>query len=564
MNRINRKSGLLLSPTVFKALHEALITALKENYRVSPETLVDYQVYGFNDYDENAPSIKKMILDRTGKWVNGKYLYNKYREWKKGVSPIKLNREFVFIYFTSLGYKDAKDFIISKSFSEGVMSEQINLEKTITAVFENEYYVGYYIGEEENIIVTRLTLFQATRKVRFSLAYWEKEDAYSEYVYDGTILYQKNGLSLLFKNEDNDLDRSQLINIFCEPYQKIKPILVGAYSGYDRNRQPVIGEIIFQRVNSVEEQKAIIRKKEVNSIIAQYLSGKRWKSLGKTLQNITNLSPESKFVGIIDDFIQTYRGIFVSIEEGVFLIELDIQNNLGNAVFSIAGHPLYKGIIKVQTSGQLLIGRFTNTTTQAPLFISIEVLPMSEGLFSGSMMGISRFDKSFSGKLYLSHEQSIKKQLPKYRGSELTPVEIKNLPDEILDNLSKIIKNNRLEKYYQFTQEDLSSNYLHHLVGNYEVIPQGKQPKILTIKKDGKSRLSDKHLIYSGKAMLCEGGFLSIYFTNCNGIPHCGQIMGKVGRMSINELKEIKANWLYLDEMYNQQIIEVILIPIQS
>ena len=38
----------------------------------------------------------------------------------------------------------------------------------------------------------------------------------------------------------------------------------------------------------------------------------------------------------------------------------------GSAIFNIAGHPQYQGYIKVQASGQLLIGKFTNAVTQAP------------------------------------------------------------------------------------------------------------------------------------------------------------------------------------------------------
>lgn len=110
MRRNNRKSGLRLTPAVFGALHKALITELRKEYGVAPETLVDYQLYGFNYYDENLPSIKKLILDRTGKWVNGKYIYNKYREWKKGVTPIQFTRDFVFLYFKTLGFTDVNDF----------------------------------------------------------------------------------------------------------------------------------------------------------------------------------------------------------------------------------------------------------------------------------------------------------------------------------------------------------------------------------------------------------------------------------------------------------------------
>lgn len=563
MSRVNRKSGLNLTPTVFEALHDELLHCFAKTYSVSPETMVDYQVYGFNDHDESLPSIKKMIIDKTGKWVNGKYLYNKYREWKNGNVSIRLTREFVFIYFQTLDYKDVKDFVINGSFSESEISEQINLEKTIITVVGNEYYVGYYVGEEGNIIITRLTLFQESQKVQWALAYWEKKDAYSEYIYNGYILLQQNGMSLLFKNDENNLDRSQFVSIFCEPLTKVKPILVGAYSGYDRNRQPVIGEVVFVRVDSQEEQYQRVQQNTVDTEVAQYLSGKRWKALGKTIHSKFDLSTESKFVQVIDDFIQSYKGIFVSIEEGIFLIELDILDNLGNTTLRIAGHPQYSGIIKVLASGQLLIGQFTNNTTRVPLTISIEVLPIVNGIYKGDMLGISRFDKSFSGQLCASSRDDINSQLPKYKGSELTSSEIKKLPEEILNFLNEISNNSRLKKYQNsFTAGNQFYN-LQHLAGTYLIKRKTNVDHnfdlSLMIKEDGKSTLTEGHHQYKGLTRMCEGGIISIYFETCNDIPHPSQLMIKVGRKTKRDIHNLEAKWFHLNEHYDPIMTSLII-----
>jgi hypothetical protein len=563
MNRTNRKSGLTLTPLVFDALHKALILTLKENYKVAPETLMDYQLYGFNYYDENLPSIKKLILDKTGKWVNGKYLYNKYRAWKNGASAIKLTREFVFIYFKTLGYRDVQEFLYNSALSNAAIEEQINLEKPIVLAPINEYYVGYYIGEEDNIIITKLTLSERNLKAQWALAYWEKEEAYSEYFYEGIIQYQQNGMSLIFKNEDTILDRSLFISIFCERQIKVKPFLIGGYSGYDRDRQPVVGEVIFQRVASEAAQIALLTSKKVAPIIAQRLAGKRWIINGKNPQNLIDLSSESKFADTIEKFVRNFKGIFVAIENGVFIFELTIRDNLGNATLSIAGHPIYNGVFKVQASGQLLIGQFINSTTKAPLFMSIEVLPIREQIYTGDLLGISRFDKSFSGKIYLSSHEQINKVLPTYRGSELSPSEIQNLPSAILDDLTGVFKNNRLEKHFQESEVHTSNNYIAYLAGNYTFLflDENKEKKkaLLTLTENGLSNLQIHHLNYQGQAKLCEGFVLSIYFESCNGIPHCGQIMGRIGRKSKAELDCFEASWHYLDADFQAKTKTVII-----
>jgi len=61
--------------------------------------------------------------------------------------------------------------------------------------------------------------------------------------------------------------------------------------------------------------------------------------------------------------------------------------------------------------------------------------------------------------------------------------------------------------------------------------------------------------------MMCEGGVISIYFTHCNGIPHCGQIMGRVGKKSRAELTKFDAKWMTLDEGFEAKVVLVVVMP---
>ncbi|MEM6628973.1 MAG: hypothetical protein AAF694_04845 [Bacteroidota bacterium] len=564
--RTNRRSGLSLTPIVFGALHKDLIKALEEFYEVSPETLLDYQLYGFNYYDEELPSIKKLIWEKTGKWVNGKYLYNKYREWQKGNTPIRFTREFVFIYFQALGYKDIKDFLDHSSLSDKTLEEQSNLEKPTTLIPQNEYFVGYYIGEENQIIHTRLTLSDQNLGAHWVLAYWEKESEYSEYHYRGHIKYQQNGMSLIFTNDDSEIDRSLFIAVYWERNLKYKYILAGAYVGYDRNRQPAIGEVVFQRVESEEEQLDSLKRKKVDPIIAQHIAGRRWIITSKMPQTLSDLSYKSKFAHTIEEFIDTFRGVFVSIEYGVFVMEIEIRDNAGNSILRVAGHPIYKGVLQVQASGQMLIGRFFNDTTKAPLFMSLQVLPIRAYIFAGDLLGISRFDKSFCGKIYISRQEGITNELPSYRSSELLLDEIKGLPQSILYDLSDIFNSSKIGKDFLAENRTTTLEDKLHLAGGYRVKYRGVEGKDrvaqLTLTEQYEAMLQDGHLVYRGSAMLCEGDVLSIYFTECNGIPHCGQIIGKIGRKTRSELSSLNVKWLYLDDDFTPQVRLTAMIPV--
>jgi hypothetical protein len=56
-----------------------------EHYSVEIKTLTVFQLYGFGNYDDKLPNLKT-IIDKTGKWINGKYLYNKIKDIDKGNS----------------------------------------------------------------------------------------------------------------------------------------------------------------------------------------------------------------------------------------------------------------------------------------------------------------------------------------------------------------------------------------------------------------------------------------------------------------------------------------------
>lgn len=553
MNTTVQQKGLKLTTKVFEELHKSLIKEFRNFYQVSPETLVDYQLYGFNQYDEQLPSIRKLIFERTGKWVNGKYLYNKYREYKNNQKVIRFTREFVFIYFQTLSFNSLNSFLQNSSLSEVDIQAQLSIDKPTTPIIpQKEYYVGYYIGEEGNIINTTLTLSEIELKATWTLIYWKKKDAFSEYLYEGTIQYQQSGMAIVFSNEDTLLDRTSFIGLSYEREIKIKPFLLGVGAGYDRDRQPVVVQTLFQRVNSLEEQRELVKNKDINPIIAQYLGGKRWAAPKQSPQSLLDLSVTSKFASLFTPFITDYQGIFLSDDALFFSVEMSIKDITGNTLLNIAGNPSYEGVLKIQGSGQLIAGQFENSSTQAPLFLSIQLSPIASGLFVGDLLGISANEKNFKGKIYLSQNPTINQQMPLKRGNAFSQQEIKNLPTEILQNLKESSKGYLLDTLLKEDQvSSQSENFFYYLKGQYQVKfleNADEEDGRLLIQEDGKVTLDIDYLQYQGQAMLCEGFILSIYFTTCNGIPHCGQIMARLERKKRRSFSSFEASWFHIDD----------------
>ena len=73
---------LLLTKQVFMTLLNSIISQFKSSH--PPFKYRDSQLYGFGNYDLEKPNLKDELETLLKGYVNGKYLYNKYREATSG------------------------------------------------------------------------------------------------------------------------------------------------------------------------------------------------------------------------------------------------------------------------------------------------------------------------------------------------------------------------------------------------------------------------------------------------------------------------------------------------
>jgi len=237
-------------------------------------------------------------------------------------------------------------------------------------------------------------------------------------------------------------------------------------------------------------------------------------------------------------------------------------DNIGNSTLRVAGHPIYRGTTKVQASGLLLIGTLENSLTQSPLFISIEGHQLNSDIYNGNLMVVSSFDKSVTGKIYLSKRSKITDNLPPHKGIKLTIDEINLLPELIRSNLYLAGFKSHRENKVAPVMGSRQSRYLKHVIGSYNVQYSNQKNQTISgtlhISEDGSSSLDIEYRHYEGIGTICEGSILSIYFGVCDGIPHCSHIMSKVNKMRENTLS-ISAGWFHLDEHYNWKLSDLTL-----
>ena len=415
----NKKSAsLLLTSEVFIALHTELIQTFAIKYNINTSHIKNYQLYGFDFYNEEEPSIKSFIYNETKSLVNGKYLYTKWREFDSGAKSIKLTREFVYIYFETLNYKDIYDYVKRSSIlDQNHVKYQLALLGEVELPENNEYYIGHYYGEDGQLIKSKTIIHKSTNRVQWTLVYWESGQKATRYHYTGDIIHEGNGINLILKHEvSQNTYRSAFISIYTGTHILVKPYMNGVYCGFDRNDSPVSGEIIFQRVENEEDMEQMVSTKIFSSEIKQKLLGRRIKVKNHIPQNLFDLSPESRYAQNLVKLDGQYIGVFLDEKGGLRHITLKIDTErLLSCKLEMWNGDNYQGDVKIIANGEVINGSFN--TKKIHFLLSINT--SKEKILIGYLTGINNKNEILNGRLIIKEKDNNEQQISSNQVQEL-------------------------------------------------------------------------------------------------------------------------------------------------
>lgn len=576
-DEIKSKGTLVLDSKVFYKLHQELINHFGTKYKIDPSLIIDYQLYGFNEYDENLPSIKKMVDEENKLFLNGKYLYNKWRQFKNGVKFIKISREYSFAYFHCLAYRDVYDFLDRGALlSDKDKKDQLAIVGKKAVYHDQEFYLGYYIGENKSIIKTKLTISPGTRDVEWILYYWENDEL-SSFEYYGTIVDFKNIITIFFRKENSKTERDAYMSIYYGNEKVIhKPFLKGLYAGYDINDRPVSGEIIFQRVNSLEIQDVSAKTQEaVNPIIENYLLNRRLIIEHTIPQNLFELSNYSQYVSILERIEAGYSGVISTLNGEIKIIDLNIRKT-GKITLLIEKTLSYQGYLQIDNNDSIFIGRLLNSDTDLKLSIVLNGNIEEKVFITGYFMGSYEKHSVTSGKFCVTSTEGslrntdIQNELQYYKKNDKT-FSYSDLFKRIISlsagwNIGKNINNREsdfIEKEFYSTELNLA---LKKIAGDYYLVFSEKETfhltiNLLIISLSGNVTMFMEQLTYFGDAQTFSSGLLALNFTTRNNIPYYSQIITFVGKHSIEAAKYFKGVANFLDNDLKPASFDVFLIP---
>jgi len=176
--------GIQISNGFLIGLHRELLSIFTNHYSIEIKTLTVFQLYGFGNYDEDKPNLKEFILEKTRKWINGKYLYNKVRELEKGSSKsVKMRRDYLSLLIIAAGYDDYNQYLNDSPFlSANIREKEYNNFQETSTDTDSLYYVGYYVEDRQYYIKSKFTIHKM-KTASWEILYWERNSEPTYYTY---------------------------------------------------------------------------------------------------------------------------------------------------------------------------------------------------------------------------------------------------------------------------------------------------------------------------------------------------------------------------------------------
>jgi hypothetical protein len=379
--------GIELSHNFYIGLHKELLDKFSKHNSIKLKTLTVFQLYGFGNYEEELPNLKTFITQKTGKWINGKYLYNKRREIEAShKTKIKIKKDYLSILITAAGYKDYNDYVQNSSYisqdvrevEQGILEGSIKDDQVL-------YYVGYYVEDRQYYIKSKFTIYQM-KSASWEILYWEQEQQPTLYTYFGKCVPTgDSALSFYFSKEDSSLNKECFVNLFYGNNMNNKPVLLGAYCGFERSNNPVIGKLIFEEVADAEAQNEKVRSDEINPIFHNYLYSQRLVVDGILPHRNSDLAVSINRLEIINFLIGTYSGYYLDRNEYLIPISFQVLNELGEIKLKI-NNTNFAGIGRINLTENYLISEFNEKNKISYSQFSLQVQPLEKDLFVSHML----------------------------------------------------------------------------------------------------------------------------------------------------------------------------------
>lgn len=545
-----KKRGVLLATSLLNGLFSELIDTFSTTYDIDVKTLKVFQLYGFGTYDTEKPSLRGFVYEKTNENINGKYLYNKIKLLETSSSKtIHITRDYLTILLTAIGYDSYRAFVEQSEYiTEEIRQQEENPHSSSVDYDSVLYYVGYYVEDKNYFIKSKLTIYEG-KTADWDIRYWESDNKPSFYSYTGKVVANgDSALSFYFPKEHSNIKKECFVNVFSGNNLRVKPILLGSYCGFGRSNNPVIGKVIFERVNTAEEQSRLVLNKDVNPIFYQSLYSKRISVEGLLPHTSEELVPSSNYREIMKYILGAYHGFLLDNTQKIIPISFKVVSGTGAIEFEILNKK-YFGIGRLGPNESFLNIEFEDETDNQNCSFSFEVKPIDDGVFRAyALLNIGAL--VFSGQVVLwqnsAEIKSVIDQHPTFSQS------LMDHNDVVENHISKYMPSFTAPKDLMLPAME-SFGIPASLKGLYELtLNKAEQLIPLQIKLDKRFEITTEHATIHGSAFYLHGNLCLLQYA-LNDISVIGLYIIFVGNTSKKQILQKKGVYAGYDES-NQPI----------
>ena len=302
--------SLVLTSEYFKILidkiHDEFIK--KHGLKQLPKT---FQLYGYGAFDENKPSLKSDFEALGSEFINGKYLYDKFRDFEKGKPLIKLNQYYKTIILLFLGYKDYGTFLAEHKPSEDEHEKQLTLLKSNDEDI-TYYYINYYFGEDNTILKGQSIISKNWKKIQHIFMYPLEDGTMREYYSHGNIKRQGDTLTIKTNTLSGDRYIDGASEIYYLGHRAPSNInyLIGTYCTFDLFTNTVAGRAILEKCESKQEMEQNSKDPNIPPYIAMEIRNKRIVNPSVVPRHALELSSNSPYASLYGKIPGTYNVTF--------------------------------------------------------------------------------------------------------------------------------------------------------------------------------------------------------------------------------------------------------------
>lgn len=407
---MNSKTGsLTLTSEYFNLLIELVLQKFKSKHKLAKLPKA-FQIYGYGPFDENKPSLKNDLEEIGSQFINGKYLYDKFRELEKGKSMIKLNEYYKSLILLYLGFNDVQDFLDTHKLSEQETEKQLSLiySDKSDATY---YYINYYFGEDKSILKGKTIISNNWKKIQHVFMYPHEDGTAREHFSHGTITRQGDTISIRTKTLSGGRYIDGASEIYYIGHKSLTNIkfLVGTYCTFDVYTNSVAGRSILEKCESKEEMDERAESNRIPPYIAMEVRNKRIvndkSTVARHFLEISEKSPYASIYGKIPGYYKFNFNIEDSFND---TIELKILDTNFKIITLTENVHIEQDKIELLNRGSVINFRFSFSgiivLERVNIFLKTYFLKGGESSHSGIFSGVDNENRLIHGDLTINYK----------------------------------------------------------------------------------------------------------------------------------------------------------------